>query len=135
MKKKFYFFFSGFKTPVLFFFSDSKFNIPNSDLAASVEQAIVDVLVAKTVRAAREYKAKTVLLGGGVSANQKLQKTLSKTIKKSLPNSKFYIPDSSLTTDNAGMIAIVGFFKYLRGKTTQYDKVAADPNLTLKSWL
>src|SRR3989344_686008 len=71
--KNFDFSFSGLKTAVLYFIRDSKFNIPNSDLAASVEQAIVDVLVAKTVRAAREYKAKTVLLGGGVSANQKLQ--------------------------------------------------------------
>ena len=157
--KNFDFSFSGLKTAVLYFWQDviaRTLSVPKgtkqsrsnkrlllfahndekvkADIAASVEQAIVDVLVSKTVRAAREFKAKTVLLGGGVSANEKLRKTLGKELKKQLPTSRFLIPDSSLTTDNAGMIAIVAYYKYLARKFTPLNKVIANPNLRLQPW-
>ena len=128
--KDYNFSFSGLKTAVLYFMRDSKFKIRNSDLAASVEQAIIDVLVAKTVRAAKQYKAKTVLLGGGVSANRKLRQTLT----KAFPSSDLRLPSSELTTDNAGMIAVAAYYKFINGKTTKFDKVIADPNFTLKNW-
>ncbi|TSA46361.1 hypothetical protein D4R52_00680, partial [bacterium] len=105
----------------------------NANIAASVEQAIVDVLVSKTIRAAKEYKVKTILLGGGVSANQKLRKELNRAIKINL-NAKFLIPNSDLTTDNAGMIALAGFFHFLNGHFTTYDKINANQNWELKSW-
>ncbi|MDP3740986.1 MAG: tRNA (adenosine(37)-N6)-threonylcarbamoyltransferase complex transferase subunit TsaD [bacterium] len=139
----FNFSFAGLKTSVLYHVQSlrvptyavgTKQSQVQADIAASAEQAIVDVLVEKTVRATKKYKVKTVLLGGGVSANKKLRKTLAKRIKKELPYSKFYIPHSSLTTDNAGMIALAGFHHFLHGHTTAYDKIIADPNLELKSW-
>ena len=144
--------FSGLKTNVLYFLRE---NSPNpslekrgtpsllqregwgefkADVAASVEQAIVDVLVAKTLRAAQDFKVKTVLLGGGVAANRKLQRALKKKISRSLPNSCFLIPDSSLTTDNAGMIALAAAHHYKYGHMSTFDKVDADPNLELRSW-
>ena len=138
--------FSGLKTAVLYFLRDlsrPSATLPRpgeglgerskqlkSDIAASVEQAIIDVLIAKTIRAAQEYKVKTILLGGGVSANKKLRQTL----KQLLTTYNLLLPTSPLTTDNAGMIAIAAFYKYLAGKSSTFDKVQADPNLKLKSW-
>ncbi len=139
--------FSGLKTAALYYVRGLK--TPSSsppirgyaageekrgDIAASIEQAIIDVLVAKTVRAAKDFHAKTVLLGGGVSANKKLRRELATAIKKNLPDSKFYIPDSNLTTDNAGMIAFAGYNKYTNGKAVEYNKIGVNPNFELKSW-
>ena len=130
--------FSGLKTAVLYFIRDNKPRTTRSkliaDIAASVEQAIVEVLVAKTIRAAKQYKSKTILLGGGVSANRKLRQTLTQTLKKNYPTSDLRLPTSGLSTDNAGMIAIVAYFKYMRRQTKSFAKITADPNLRLKSW-
>ncbi|MBI4050635.1 MAG: tRNA (adenosine(37)-N6)-threonylcarbamoyltransferase complex transferase subunit TsaD [Candidatus Doudnabacteria bacterium] len=160
-QQNFNFSFAGLKTAVLYFlhdlnsypslrFAEGEEAIPSplrllrrkaprndnirADIAASVEQAIIDVLAAKTLRAAKEYSVKTVLLGGGVAANQKLRKTLAQRIKKETPHTKYLIPNTVLTTDNAGMIAIAGFYHYIYGHTTTYDKIKADPNMPLKSW-
>ena len=59
---------------------------------------------------------------------------ITKATKKILPTSHLLLPVSSLTTDNAGMIALVAYFKYLQGKTAKYGKVGTDPNLRIKSW-
>ena len=137
--KNYNFSFSGLKTAVLYFLRD-RGELPTSnsrlraDIAASVEQAIVDVLVAKTLRAAKEFKVKTVLLGGGVAANQKLQQTLKRQLKLNIPHCKFYIPHSKLTTDNAGMIAQAAYHHARAGRFATFSKVQADPNLKLRSW-
>ncbi|OGH69682.1 MAG: tRNA (adenosine(37)-N6)-threonylcarbamoyltransferase complex transferase subunit TsaD [Candidatus Magasanikbacteria bacterium RIFCSPHIGHO2_01_FULL_47_8] len=127
--KNYNFSFSGLKTAVLY--KVRELGKLNNDLinqiAYETQQAIIDVLVAKTIRAAKELKVKTILLGGGVSANTKLRAVLAAEIKENL-NSRFLIPDSSLTTDNAGMIAIAAWFKFLRGETVPVSKIRADPN-------
>ncbi len=154
--KNYNFSFSGLKTAVLYFWRDNSSNpsylkrgTPSlklregggellqlkADIAASVEQAIVDVLVSKTIHAAKQYKVKTLLLGGGVSANDKLRKELGQAVKKSLPHSTFHIPHSSMTTDNAGMIAIAAFYQYCAGKKgVPISKIAVNPNWELASW-
>jgi N6-L-threonylcarbamoyladenine synthase len=81
-----------------------------ADVAASFEQAVVDVLVEKTLRAAKKYKAKTILIGGGVAANKKLRATLSVRIKKELPRALFLTPQISQTGDNALMIALAAVY-------------------------
>ncbi|GAI74029.1 unnamed protein product, partial [marine sediment metagenome] len=66
---------------------------PNvNDMSASFQQAVIDVLISKTIKAAKEYKVKNVMLSGGVAANQGLRQQMTQAIKKELPNSKFYIP-------------------------------------------
>ena len=97
-------------------------------------RSIVDVLVAKTIRAANDYNVKTILLGGGVAANRKLRATLKRELKKTLPHLLFLIPHSYLTTDNAGMIAQAAWQHFLKGHMTTFDQIKADPNLRLKSW-
>ncbi|CAN5199773.1 tRNA (adenosine(37)-N6)-threonylcarbamoyltransferase complex transferase subunit TsaD [soil metagenome] len=111
--------FSGLKTAVLnlvkkndWDFSDEKFAEENeqllADICASVEQAIVDVLVKKTIKAAKENNVKSLLLGGGVSANKKLKHTFEKELDGAI---KFYVPSPHLCTDNGAMIAAAAFFK------------------------
>lgn len=129
-QKNYNFSFAGLKTAVLYLDDKSR----KADIAASAQAAIVDVLVAKTLQAAKEYKVKTILLGGGVAANQKLRRTLKKEIQKKIPYSTFHIPHSTLTTDNAGMIALASYYHYIYGNTSTFDRIKADPNLKLKSW-
>lgn len=156
--KNYNFSFAGLKTAVLYYYNDviasgakqssdkkrllrlrqraDPRNDENlkADIAASVEQAIVDVLVAKTLRAAKEHKVKTILLGGGVAANEQLRKILERRIKKDLPATNYQLPSPSLTTDNAGMIALAAFYHVLWGRPTTYANIRANPNWELRSW-
>ena len=130
--KDYDFSFSGLKTAALYFFkkhpwvAEKKF-LPH--FCASFEQAIVDVIVSKTIRAAKEYKVKIVALSGGVSANQKLRDALGTAVKKELPKTLFLAPDRKFTTDNAAMIAVAASFN--RKKTISWKNLGADANLEL----
>lgn len=95
------------------------------DSCASYQQAIVDVLVAKTVRASEKYKPKTVLLGGGVSANDALRDGLTAAFKTNR-ETKLLLPKKSYTTDNAAMIGTAAYFAGSKFKTT-WRKLVADP--------
>lgn len=121
--------FSGLKTSLLYRVRDMKKEgtrfTPKviADLAASYQAAIVDVLVAKTVRAAKEYSVKTVLSGGGVMANKELRKRLENSLKKN--GIDFRVPPYSLCTDNASMIACAGAFKAHRREYVLWRDVDA----------
>jgi len=131
--KNFDFSFSGLKTSVLYLvkkeFKNKK--IPLADLLASFQQAVVDVLTDKTIRAAQELKIETVMMAGGVAANQKLRQELKAKIKKNLPNLKFLKPNIQHCTDNAVMIALAGYFHALKKDFTPWQKLKADPNWEL----
>ncbi len=97
--KNYDFSFSGLKTAVLYLLRDLQKSIPkfsdSKDLVSSIcrefQQAVIDVLVSKTIRAAKEYKIKTIILGGGVAANQELHKQLSEKIKKRIATFYFLL--------------------------------------------
>ncbi len=135
--KDFNFSFSGLKTSVLYFLKgikSQKLNIRSQllmNICASVQAAIVDVLVAKTVSAAKKYRVKTVLLGGGVAANKSLRQKLKTALKKEIPNSSFLIPNSRYCTDNAAMIAAAGAITYKRHGASRLDRLSVDPHLPL----
>ena len=97
-------------------------------IAREFQNAVIDVLVAKTVRAAKEFKVKTVTLGGGVSANATLRVRLAEKLAEELPRAKFIIPELALTGDNALMIALAAYFC---GKKMSPDKVRVDANTIL----
>jgi N6-L-threonylcarbamoyladenine synthase len=111
--------FSGLKTAVLREVRDleRKSNtLPIPDLAASFQAAVVDVLYAKAMAAAREHKAKEILVAGGVSANQALRNAfLNQT------EFRVHIPPISLCTDNAAMIAAAGYYRFAHGQTSTLD--------------
>ncbi len=129
--------FSGLKTAVLYMLREMKpadIRRLRPAIAKEFQDAVVDVLVKKTVRAVKEYKAKTVLLGGGVAANHLLQQKLREALRKEVHNSYFLIPNSSLTGDNALMIALAAYFTGnppAGGKP--WKKLEAHPNLTINS--
>jgi N6-L-threonylcarbamoyladenine synthase len=81
------------------------------DLAASLEATVVDILMDKLRKAAKEYKIKEVAVAGGVSANNGLRNAFREHAEKY--DWDIFIPKFSYTTDNAAMIAITGYFKYL----------------------
>jgi len=128
--KNYDFSFSGLKTAVLYYHQAQPKKIQNSKkyvqaMAAEIQQAIIDVLVKKTLKATQEYKTKTVILGGGVAANTELRKQLREKVQLIAPSPK-------LSTDNGAMIAITGYYNWLRKKYTKdYDTVEANPNLRI----
>lgn len=94
------------------------------DLCASLEQTIVEVLVRKTLKAAEEYNAPTILLGGGVSANQTLRKQLGVACQRQ--GIKMFSPEKQYCTDNAAMI---GAYALLNPEEKSWKKVFANPEL------
>ncbi len=107
--------FSGLKTAVRLFVETheaSKTGVRN--VAASIQVAIVEVLVKKAVRAAKKHKVKSVLLAGGVSANKMLRQYLGEAISVELPKVSYHVPPMEFTTDNAAMIAAAGYFHAAR---------------------
>lgn len=131
--KNYNFSFSGLKTAVLYHKRDLEKagkNIPKADIAASFQNAASDVLIKKTLRAAEEFGAKSVMISGGVSANRTLRTAFAEAIEKKFPNKKDrpVLIVSEFSTDNALMIAASGYIDYLRGK--KY-KMEANGNLNL----
>jgi N6-L-threonylcarbamoyladenine synthase len=117
--------FSGLKTSILYFIRDNVANNPNfiaeniNDICASVEGRIVSILLNKLKKAADFYGIKDIALAGGVSANTGLRQGLQKLGDKNGWNC--FIPEMQYCTDNAGMIAIAGYHKYLKGEFAQQD--------------
>ncbi|MBI2462717.1 MAG: tRNA (adenosine(37)-N6)-threonylcarbamoyltransferase complex transferase subunit TsaD [Candidatus Spechtbacteria bacterium] len=111
--KNYLFSFSGLKTAVLYTLKKIEKITPEikQDIAASFQQAIVDVLVKKTISAAKEYNAKTIMLAGGVAANQELRNKLRQAIEQNLPNTIYKIPNTNLCTDNGAMIGAAAYIR------------------------
>lgn len=156
--KDFNFSFSGLKTAVLYLIRDLKKENPNilndiqikKAIALEFENAAIETLVYKTKKAIEKYKIKTLIVGGGVSANKHLKKEIKKLYKKSkqkpqvglvaghksdlgLNNSiEILFPDKELTGDNSIMIAVAGYFQYIKNeKKIKSSNIKAQGNLRL----
>lgn len=117
--------FSGLKTSFLYFLRDAMALNPNfieenkADLCASIQATIIDVLMDKLIRLAKEYKVSEIAVAGGVSANSGLrQRLVDEGVKRGW---NVYIPEFRYTTDNAAMIAIAGYYNYLQGNRASLD--------------
>lgn len=119
--------FSGLKTSFLYFLRDQLAADPQfiennkADLCASLQQTIIDILMRKLVKAAKDLKIKQVAVAGGVSANSGLRQAFLNLNKKY--GLDVYIPPFAYTTDNAAMIAQAGYYKYLDGEFCSNDAV------------
>ena len=120
--------FSGLKTSFLYFLRDQIKTDPDfiahykEDLAASLEKTIVDILMKKLKQAVKETGINHVALAGGVSANTALRAAFK--AQEAAGNWHIYIPKFGYTTDNAAMIAITGYYKYMDGDFCGLDKPA-----------
>jgi len=126
--------FSGLKTALLYQIQKDagwKKRIP--EYCFAYQQAIIDVLITKALKAANKFQAKTIMLSGGVSANQELRSQFQEKIKSSKIKANFITPYKDYTTDNAAMIAAAATFKINSRKITQFSKLRVDPNFPLKS--
>ncbi len=133
--KDYDFSFSGIKTAVLYNTRDQHNKKSTkqyvNNICASFQKAVVDVLVAKTLRAAKEYNIKTLILAGGVAANKQLRHQLGEAINSQIPNTKYLIPELQFCTDNAVMIAIAGYYRKLKKQFTPWQTLDVDPNVVL----
>lgn len=117
--------FSGLKTSILYFLQDKVKEDPDfvknnlQDICASLQHRIVSILIKKLRKASQMTGIKEVAIAGGVSANSGLRAELQKTGKKE--NWKTYIPGMEYCTDNAAMIAITGYYKFLKGEFSGQD--------------
>jgi N6-L-threonylcarbamoyladenine synthase len=98
------------------------------DLAASFQEAVVDVQVDKTIAAAKDVGVGTVLLGGGVVANSRLRERMSEAVQRE--GLRLLHPSPELSTDNAAMIAGAGYFRLAAGERSTFD-ITAEPGLRL----
>jgi N6-L-threonylcarbamoyladenine synthase len=113
MKDEFQFSYSGLKTSVALYLAKltpEELEQNKADIAASFQEAVVDVLVTKTVRAAETTGVRHVTISGGVAANSRLRARLREDIEKI--GGRLFYPSLSLCTDNAAMIAAAGYFNF-----------------------
>jgi len=133
-QKNYDFSFSGLKTAVLYEFQSRSPKIKKSPryiqaMCSEIQQAIIDVLLKKTLKAAKDFKAKSIILGGGVVANDELKKQFKLKVPGLGLKVNFFVPEKKYCTDNAAMIAITAFFN--KNKKANLRKLKADANLSL----
>ncbi len=138
----FNFSFSGLKTSVLYWLKDNGFYPISesknkidvqllSDICASFQAAVTDVLVGKTIKAAQKYKVDYVTVSGGVSANSELRKKLIRQLTDAdVKGINVFFPDLDYCTDNGAMIALLGSMKLEKGYTSDFN-LNAVPNLAI----
>lgn len=119
--------FSGLKTSFLYTLRDNVKIDPDfvernkADLAASLQRTIIEILIDKLDKAVRQTGVKSVAIGGGVSANSGVRQAVADYCKTH--SLKAFIPERAFTTDNAAMVAIAGYYKYLDKEFCGYDEV------------
>lgn len=125
--------FSGLKTALLYQLQkDDNWSKRLPEYCHAYQEAIIDVLVSKTLKAAEKYQAGSVMLSGGVSANSELRRRLALAVKEKLKNTKFFMPALEYTTDNAAMIGAAAVFQAWNKKVCSFRQVKADSGLKLK---
>lgn len=123
--------FSGVKSAVLNHLNSCAMKeeeVNKADIAASFQEAVVDVLVARTIAAAKEYGMKRVAIAGGVASNSALREAMQTACDKN--GLSFYSPSAIYCTDNAAMIGAAAYYEFLKGNTAGLD-LNAVPNLKI----
>lgn len=127
--------FSGLKSSVLNYQNSLKMKneaINVADVAASFQEAVVEVLVSKTIDAAKRFGVSSVALAGGVASNNRLRELMEKECTEN--DLRFVYPPSILCTDNGAMIACAGYYKYLKSEFADFS-LNAEPNLRFEQFV
>lgn len=132
-QKNYDFSFSGLKTAVLYDFKSRSLKVRKSqayikEMCFKIQQAVIDVLIKKTLKAAQDFKVKSVILGGGVVANHEMRKRFEKDGGES--GFKVMYPSIDYCTDNAAMTAAATYF-HRKEKTKNWKKIEANANLKI----
>jgi N6-L-threonylcarbamoyladenine synthase len=129
-QKNYNFSFSGLKTSLYYYLLNHKDEIKNQNfkvnVSASFQEAVFDVLIKKTLRAVLNFKAKSIIISGGVASNKTLRKKFKEVCKKH--RLLFFAPSFGYNTDNAGIIGIASFFQILKNKNYKL-KAVGDLNI------
>ena len=125
--------FSGLKTAVMYHLKKvgALTQTDKEAVALAFEDAVADVLWSKTARALLETNAQTLVIGGGVSANIHIQRIFAENMKKEFPHVALHVPSPQLSTDNAIMIALAGYFRALTNDYSNPTTLKASGNLSL----
>jgi len=135
-QKNYDFSFSGLKTAILYKVRSMKSEETKKRkfiqaMCDEVQQAIIDVLIHKTLKAAQDYRVKTIILGGGVAANDELRKQFLSKVKSQKSKVKFLVPPKNLCTDNAAMVAATTYF-HQKEATKNWQKIKVNANLKIE---
>ena len=135
--KDYDFSFSGLKTAVLYTVRDIKLansdNIPEhlkSEIAYEFQEAAAEVITKKTCNAIRDFGVQTLIVGGGVSANNRIKELLKEKASEIIEPNQIHFPARELTGDNALMIGLAGYFKYKKNPDSNYQDFKAEGNLS-----
>lgn len=123
--------FSGLKSAVLNYLNSyemKKLEVNKADVAASFQQAVIDVLTDNSIRAAKDYGCERLALAGGVASNSSLRENMK--LKAGKEGINFYYPSPIYCTDNAAMIGVAGYYEYIKGTRSGLD-LNAVPNLKI----
>jgi N6-L-threonylcarbamoyladenine synthase len=129
--------FSGLKTAILYFIRDEKLKNENfveenlPDICASIQSRIVSILLNKLKKASRDYGIKEICIAGGVSANTELRNAFEKMGNEE--NWKIFIPAFEYCTDNAAMIAMTAYYKFLAGTFEDYS-IVPSARTNIETW-
>ncbi|MFC1597975.1 tRNA (adenosine(37)-N6)-threonylcarbamoyltransferase complex transferase subunit TsaD [Patescibacteria group bacterium] len=125
--------FAGLKTSVLYHIRDHKplNKKAKADIAASFQESIVQLLISKTLGAAKLHESKTVILGGGVSANKELQQRIQHAMAEARPETQVVIPSPGLFTDNGAMIAVAAAARARKQDFDDWREIKVDPRLKI----
>lgn len=136
-QKNYDFSFSGLKTAVLYLtkqLTENRKQLTKKEIiniCQETQQAIIDVLIYKTLKAAKNYKAKSIILGGGVAANDELRKQFKQKIQKELSNIQYLTPSIQFCTDNAAMVGVAAYFHWPKGEKKSPNDIEVNANLRL----
>jgi N6-L-threonylcarbamoyladenine synthase len=122
--------FSGLKTAVRVFLQENP-DAKKEDVCHAFQEAVVDVLCTKTLKAVEQYKPKSVFLSGGVSANKRLRTELGDRLKNTFPEITYHVPAFKYCTDNAAMIAAAGYYRAIKRDYSDPLDLLADPSMQL----
>lgn len=123
--------FSGLKTAVMYLLKEKEelTDVEREQLARAFEDSVAEVLWKKTAKALEDTGARTLVIGGGVSANVHLKRVFTERMAREFPDVAFTLPPLYMTTDNAVMIALAGYAR--KKEPRKSDEVRADGNLSL----